>query len=198
MLATDSDKLLHGGDRIVETLKGADATRAKLEAALAKVAAQAKPSDAFVLMMIGHGTFDGTEYKFNLPGPDISATELAVLLNRIPATRQLVVDMTSASGGADRGPQEGQPHHHHRDQIRHGKERHRLRALLGGSPARSRGRCRQERNHLGARGLPVRRKEDRPVLLRGQASRHRASAAGRSAARRIVSRSSNSARPRPK
>ena len=100
MLATDSDKLLRGGDRIVETLKGADATRAKLEAALAKVAGQAKPTDAFVLMMIGHGTFDGTEYKFNLPGPDISAPELAVLLNRIPAGRQLVVDMTSASGGA--------------------------------------------------------------------------------------------------
>ena len=51
-------------------------------------------------MMIGHGTFDGAEYKFNLPGPDISGTELAVLLNRIPAGRQLVVDMTSASGGA--------------------------------------------------------------------------------------------------
>jgi len=53
-----------------------------------------------VLLMIGHGTFDGTEYKFNLPGPDISGTELATLLNRIPAGRQLVVDMTSASGGA--------------------------------------------------------------------------------------------------
>ena len=53
-----------------------------------------------MLMMIGHGTFDGTEYKFNLPGPDISAPELAALLNRIPAGRQLVVDMTSASGGA--------------------------------------------------------------------------------------------------
>jgi len=103
MLATDTDKLLRdspGSDKVVETLKGADATRAKLEAALAKIAAQAKPADAFVLMMIGHGTFDGTEYKFNLPGPDISAPELAVLLNRIPAARQLVVDMTSASGGA--------------------------------------------------------------------------------------------------
>jgi hypothetical protein len=103
MLATDTDKILRTGgqtDRIVETLKGADATRAKVEAALNKIAGQAKPKDAFVLMMIGHGTFDGTEYKFNLPGPDISAPELAVLLNRIPAGRQLVVDMTSASGGA--------------------------------------------------------------------------------------------------
>jgi hypothetical protein len=103
MLATDTDKLLRespGSDKTVETLKGAEATRVKLEAALGKIAAQARPTDAFVLTMIGHGTFDGVEYKFNLPGPDISAPELAVLLNRIPASRQLVVNMTSASGGS--------------------------------------------------------------------------------------------------
>jgi hypothetical protein len=103
MLATDTDKILHssaGTDPVIETLKGADATKAKLTASLTRIAAQAKPQDVLVLMMIGHGTFDGTEYKFNLPGPDISGTELAGLLNRIPATRQLVVDMTSASGGA--------------------------------------------------------------------------------------------------
>jgi hypothetical protein len=103
MLATDVDKILRTGpqnDKSVETLKGADATKAKMEAALNKIASQAKPDDAFVLMMIGHGTFDGTDYKFNLPGPDISGTELANLLNKIQAGRQLVVDMTSASGGA--------------------------------------------------------------------------------------------------
>jgi len=103
MLANDTDKLMRGNgqpDRIVETLKGADATKAKVEASLNRIASQARPQDAFVLMMIGHGTFDGTDYKFNLPGPDISATELAALLNKIPAARQLVVDMTSCSGGA--------------------------------------------------------------------------------------------------
>ena len=51
-------------------------------------------------MLIGHGSFDGYEYKINLPGPDLTASELATLLDRIPASRQLVVDMTSASGGA--------------------------------------------------------------------------------------------------
>src|SRR5579863_5768188 len=74
-LATDVDKILRGGgqtDRVVETLKGADATRVKMEASLNRIASQAKQPDAFVLLMIGHGTFDGTEYKFNLPGPDIS------------------------------------------------------------------------------------------------------------------------------
>jgi hypothetical protein len=100
--ATDTDKILKTGstDRVVETLKGADATKTRVEAALSKIAGQAKPADAFVLMLIGHGTFDGTDYKFNLPGPDISAAELAAAINKIPATRQLVVDMTSASGAA--------------------------------------------------------------------------------------------------
>jgi len=103
LLANDTDKILHGSggtDRVIETLKGADATKAKLVGALSKVASQAKAQDVFVLMMIGHGTFDGAEYKFNLPGPDISAAELASALNKIPASRQLIVDMTSASGGA--------------------------------------------------------------------------------------------------
>jgi len=101
-LATETDKILRAGqtDRVVETLKGADATKAKLEAALAKIASQAKQADAFVLMMIGHGSFDGVDYKFNLPGADITGKDLATLLNKIPTGRQLVVDMTSCSGGA--------------------------------------------------------------------------------------------------
>jgi hypothetical protein len=98
--ATDTDKILRSGtagDRIVETLKGIDATKVRVEAAFNKIAGQAKPADVFILMMIGHGTFD-TEYKFNLPGPDLSAAELNTLLNKVPTGRQLVVDMTSASG----------------------------------------------------------------------------------------------------
>jgi len=51
-------------------------------------------------MLIGHGSYDGYEYKMNLPGPDITAAALASLLDRVPAARQLVVVMTSASGGA--------------------------------------------------------------------------------------------------
>jgi hypothetical protein len=101
LLASETEKLLteKGGDIKVETFKGAVATKANLIASLTRIAQAAKPADAFVLMMIGHGSFDG-EYKFNLPGPDISATELAGLLNKISAGRQLVVNMTSASGGS--------------------------------------------------------------------------------------------------
>ncbi|MGA8872758.1 MAG: hypothetical protein WA434_15400 [Candidatus Acidiferrales bacterium] len=101
-LAMDLDKLLKasGSDVHVYTLTGKDATRANLTDTLAQVASQAKPDDDFVLTLIGHGSFDGFEYKFNLPGPDISATDLAVLCDHVPAKRQLIVNTTSASGGS--------------------------------------------------------------------------------------------------
>jgi hypothetical protein len=67
---------------------------------LGKVASQAKPDDDFVLVLIGHGSFDGVEYKFNLVGPDISAADLAALCDRIAAKRQLIVNTTSSSGGS--------------------------------------------------------------------------------------------------
>jgi hypothetical protein len=96
------DKIMKssGGDIHVFTLTGAGATRAHLEETLGAVAHQAKPDDDFVLILIGHGSFDGVEYKFNLPGPDISAQDMAALCDRIPAKRQLIVNTTSASGGS--------------------------------------------------------------------------------------------------
>jgi hypothetical protein len=101
-LATDLDKLLKdsGGDLHVFTLSGKDATRARVSEIFATVARAAKPEDDLVVILIGHGSFDGADYKLNLPGPDISGTELAGLCDKIPAKRQLVVDTTSASGGA--------------------------------------------------------------------------------------------------
>ncbi len=51
-------------------------------------------------MLIGHGSYDGDEYKMNLPGPDMTAEDLAALVDRIPARRQLVANMTSASGAS--------------------------------------------------------------------------------------------------
>jgi hypothetical protein len=84
----------------VTTLTGSNSTAVKLKEALAAVARDAKPDDDFALILIGHGTFDGTEYKFNLVGLDMTATEMATLCDRIPARRQVVIDTTSSSGGA--------------------------------------------------------------------------------------------------
>ncbi len=100
MWAEDIDSSLKkaGGDPNVITWSRPRATRSAR--ASRSSPGQVKPADALVLMLIGHGTYDGVEYKFNIPGPDITGAELAALLDRVPATRQLVVNMTSSSGGS--------------------------------------------------------------------------------------------------
>jgi hypothetical protein len=100
--AKDLDKAFKasGSAAHVITLTGADATKAKLSEALTSVAKEAKSDDDFVLIMIGHGSFDGTDYKFNLVGPDVTGAEIAGMCDKIPSRRQLIVNTTSASGGS--------------------------------------------------------------------------------------------------
>jgi len=100
--AKDIDKLLHTAEpngKIV-TLMGAGATKANVTAKLREIAGEIKPDDSLVLMMIGHGSFDNIDYKFNLPGPDMTATELGNLLDKLPTKHELIVNMTSSSGGS--------------------------------------------------------------------------------------------------
>lgn len=100
MWADDIDGSLKkaGGDVNVTTLNAPQL--AQIRTRFAEIARQAKPTDSLVVILIGHGTYDGHDYKFNIPGPDLTGTELASLLDRVPAQRQLVVNMTSCSGGS--------------------------------------------------------------------------------------------------
>jgi len=84
----------------VYTLVGAQATAARLRDTMNTIEREAKADDDFALILIGHGSFDGVEYKFNLPGPDVTAAEIAAMCDRVASRRQLIVDTTSASGGA--------------------------------------------------------------------------------------------------
>ena len=84
----------------VYTLSGAQSTASQLRDTLSTVARDAKADDDFVLILIGHGSFDGVEYKLNLVGPDLTAAQIAEVCDRIIARRQLVVNTTSASGGS--------------------------------------------------------------------------------------------------
>lgn len=100
--ANDLDRIFkaEGPSAHVTTLTGPHASATELRNALGEVARGAKADDDFVLILIGHGSFDGVEYKFNLVGPDMTAGEIASICDRIPARRQLIVDTTSSSGGA--------------------------------------------------------------------------------------------------
>lgn len=98
-LAQELAKLVAGEGVMVESLHSGKSTKADIKAAIERSAANAKADDSFVLTLIGHGSFDGTDYKFNIPGPDVSAAELKEWLARVPGT-QVVVLATSSSGGA--------------------------------------------------------------------------------------------------
>ena len=59
--------------------------------------AKANPGGTLWLVLIGHGSFDGREAKFNLRGPDCTAAELAAWLKPL-AGPVAVLDCTSSSG----------------------------------------------------------------------------------------------------
>ena len=81
-------------------LQGKAVSKDAIRATFEEVRAAAKAEDSVALFLIGHGSYDGVDYKFTIPGPDITDSDLAVLLGRIPATKQLVINMTSSSGAA--------------------------------------------------------------------------------------------------
>ena len=55
-------------------------------------------NNVLFVFLIGHGSFDGKEAKFNLVGPDIAASEYNALLSSLPTKRVVVFNMASASG----------------------------------------------------------------------------------------------------
>ena len=59
---------------------------------------QLDTNNILYVFLIGHGSFDGKESKFNLVGPDLSATEYNALLSALPTRRVVVFNMSSASG----------------------------------------------------------------------------------------------------
>ncbi|MCZ6517712.1 MAG: hypothetical protein O6763_09520 [Gammaproteobacteria bacterium] len=75
-----------------------DATQANILAYFATLSAAVSAEDRVVVYLIGHGSYDGYDYKFNLPGPDLTGEQLAELLEALPANNQLLVNTSSASG----------------------------------------------------------------------------------------------------
>lgn len=75
-----------------------ESRRDDVEAHLAALAGRAQPSDRVLVVLIGHGSFRGDEANFNLPGPDLSASEWGTLLDALPTERVALVNTASASG----------------------------------------------------------------------------------------------------
>jgi hypothetical protein len=70
--------------------------RDNLTKALTSLKSKLTADDTLLVVLIGHGTYDGTAAKFNLVGPDMDSKEWKALLEGMPG-RLVFVNTTSAS-----------------------------------------------------------------------------------------------------
>ena len=70
-----------------------------VQAEVAALAGRSSPGDLVLLVLFGHGSAREGEARINLPGPDLSAGELAAMLEPLRDRRVVVVNAASASGG---------------------------------------------------------------------------------------------------
>ncbi|HMB74199.1 MAG TPA: hypothetical protein VKQ06_11550 [Gammaproteobacteria bacterium] len=82
----------------VRLLSGAAATSEAIESALQELASATAAADSVAVFLLGHGSYDGEQYKFNVPGADLDGARFAELLEQLNAGSVLVVNATSASG----------------------------------------------------------------------------------------------------
>src|SRR5205085_7330223 len=76
----------------------ARATADEARKAFAAIKSSATADSLIFIVLIGHGSFDSQEAKFNLVGPDLNAKDYAALINGLPTRRVVFVNCASSSG----------------------------------------------------------------------------------------------------
>jgi len=84
--------------RVLSEKEPPKATAEEVKKTFAELKSQLDANNMLFVFLIGHGSFDGKEAKFNLVGPDLSASDYNVLLSSLPVRRVVVFNMASASG----------------------------------------------------------------------------------------------------
>lgn len=72
------------------------ATAENVRRAIASIRQRMTKNDLLFVLLIGHGTFDGEQAKFNLVGRDLESAEWAALLQPLPG-RVVIVNSTAGS-----------------------------------------------------------------------------------------------------
>jgi len=91
-------RLVYLGDAEEDPRVRGRATREEIGKALSGFAEAAAPDDVVYVVLIGHGSYDGRDARFNLPGPDMTPAEFDPLLRAIPARNVVFVNTSSSSG----------------------------------------------------------------------------------------------------
>jgi hypothetical protein len=72
--------------------------KTSIMSALQTLAASTRAGDQVLIVLVGHGSAQGGEARFNIPGPDITAAELAASLDALDQRNVAVVVASSSSG----------------------------------------------------------------------------------------------------
>lgn len=86
------------GDDNVAVFRSGEFARDDLLQHFDDLDADMQGDDRLLLYLIGHGSYDDHEYKFNIAGPDLTDNDLYELLEDLPGSNQLVVNTSSSSG----------------------------------------------------------------------------------------------------
>ena len=76
--------------------EGLRSTSANVRTAFADLKRHMSRDDVVIIVLLGHGTFDGDAAKFNLVGPDLEAAQWKQLLAALPG-RAVVINTTASS-----------------------------------------------------------------------------------------------------
>ena len=93
-----SERLIYLSDAKEDARVNGRATREEINAALTGFAQAAAPEDVVYVVLVGHGSYDGSAARFNLPGPDMTPADFDALLKKLPARNVVFVNTSSSSG----------------------------------------------------------------------------------------------------
>jgi hypothetical protein len=90
--------LLAGDPGKDDSIVTAKATKGELLKVFDRLESKVQQNDLVLIILLGHGSFDGNDYKFNLVGPDLAGSELNALLDRFSKQEVVLVCTTPCSG----------------------------------------------------------------------------------------------------
>jgi hypothetical protein len=86
------------GGRDTERPAARRATAEEVRKAFDSIKSSAKADSLVLVVLIGHGSSDTQEVKFNIVGPDLTAKDYARLVSELPTRRVVFVNCASSSG----------------------------------------------------------------------------------------------------
>lgn len=86
------------GARETDAAASKPATAEEVRKTFAAIKSAANAESFVLVFLIGHGSFDNQQAKFNLVGPDLTAKDYAGLLGSLPGKRSAFINFASSSG----------------------------------------------------------------------------------------------------